>query len=165
MWKHLKTQSATAEKVFPLLNNTLTFTVLRRRLRPHPAVPRWQQAPACMAWQSKGWVAFGFKASSQGDKWQAPHLGDVQEVDLQEEAQGASRDLIGRSADGVAYLAADRQPLFVLALREDQRDAGENLSLLHRGRSRHKIDLHVTERSTAPPPAFKTEKKETSQFS
>lgn len=51
----------------------------------------------------------------------SPHLGHVQKVDLQEETQGASRDLIGRSADGVAYLAADRQPVLVLALGEDKK--------------------------------------------
>lgn len=66
-------------------------------------------------------------------RWQsppAPHLGDVQEVDLQEETQGTSRDLIGRSANGVAYLAADRQPFFVLSLGKDKKHADRKLFVI-----------------------------------
>ena len=51
----------------------------------------------------------------------ASHLSHVQQVDLQEEAESTSCDLVGRSADGVAQLVADGQGA-PLALRKDREE-------------------------------------------
>ncbi len=55
------------------------------------------------------------------------YLSDIQQVDLQKKAQGTSCDLVGGSADGIAYLAADRQPVSSLMLEKKQ---GKNRKFL-----------------------------------
>lgn len=113
---------------------------------------RWRSAltavPAHMSWRNtecrrnkQGWCSVSstslkaswdsYEAAADDNLRLLAHLGDVQKVDLQEETQGASRNLVGRSADGIAYLAADRQPVFVLALGRDKQDEDRNISLLH----------------------------------
>lgn len=52
---------------------------------------------------------------------QPAHLSYVEQIDLQEKSQGTSRDLVGRSTDGVAELVADGQPAAVLMLKGQKR--------------------------------------------
>ena len=57
----------------------------------------------------------------KGRKVTASHLSHVQQVDLQEEAESTSCDLVGRSANRVAQLVADGQgtPLALRKQREE----------------------------------------------
>lgn len=45
------------------------------------------------------------------ERWPTTHLSHVQQVNLQKETQSASSNLVRRSADGIAQLAADGQPV------------------------------------------------------
>lgn len=54
------------------------------------------------------------------------HLSHIQQVDLEEEAQGAARDLVGSPADGIAEFAPHRQAISLGPWLEDkQRGWGE----------------------------------------
>lgn len=53
------------------------------------------------------------------------HLSHVQQVDLEEEAQSAASDLVGRPADGVAQLAPHRQMMSLLLGLEDTHRGGD----------------------------------------
>lgn len=60
--------------------------------------------------------------SGQVRSWsfETTHLCYVQQVDLQKKAQGASCDLVRCSADGIADLVADGQPVPMLMLGKQQ---------------------------------------------
>lgn len=54
------------------------------------------------------------------------HLSHIQQVDLEEEPQGAACDLIGSSTNGIAYFAAYRQTISS-DVRLEENKSGEQM--------------------------------------